>query len=223
MPVKNRKRIADDAPCAKTATAAFRSAPAPAERAKSREAGMRSARFSEALNSAPATKPICTLIVIHDCSLPLRPHSAVSCGTTADPENHSAIASSVASASNPSVRAFCANGSAVDPETRSAASASRLETDMGKAHKQGENSERPPPPFPTDEGPEGRTRYTRCLSRNHCLAERRPRLQSRPFSHAPLPHALPSPKTSSSYRARRPAGRGRRRRRRWPRAQDPPR
>ena len=57
-------------------------------------------RFNTALVSAPTTNPSCTLIVSHACWPPLKLHSAASCGTTAVAENHSAIASSSASASS---------------------------------------------------------------------------------------------------------------------------
>ena len=57
-----------------------------------------------ALSSAPTTKPSCTLIVSHDACAPLSFHSALSCGTTADAENQSDIASILPTASSQRLR-----------------------------------------------------------------------------------------------------------------------
>src|SRR5262245_23418366 len=52
------------------------------------------------------TNPAWTLIVSHDRPAPLKPQAAVSCGTTADAENHSAIARSSAAMRSTRFRHF---------------------------------------------------------------------------------------------------------------------
>ena len=79
-------------------------APSNALAAMTCSARNRSARLSTALSSAPATKPICTLIVSHDFWPSSRPNSMASCGTTAVAENHSVMISSSASASSQRMR-----------------------------------------------------------------------------------------------------------------------
>jgi hypothetical protein len=46
-------------------------------------------------------------MVSHERSAPDKPHSAVSCGTTAEPENQTVLASSTATASSPTCRHLC--------------------------------------------------------------------------------------------------------------------
>ena len=65
---------------------------------------MMSGKFSSALKSVPATNPSCTESVNQLAALGLRLHSFVKAGTTADPLNHSDMASSSAIANSASVR-----------------------------------------------------------------------------------------------------------------------
>src|SRR5262245_39849657 len=96
MPVRNRRPSVGAYPASSRGMAALQIAAARALTATSRWAESRSARFRMAERSAPTTKPIWTLIVSHDCSGPERPHSAVSCGTTAEAENQTEMAKSSA-------------------------------------------------------------------------------------------------------------------------------
>jgi hypothetical protein len=52
-------------------------------------------------------------MVSHDCWAPVRPHSDVSCGTTAEAENQTDIASSSARARRPTIRHLPVMGSVV--------------------------------------------------------------------------------------------------------------
>ena len=61
--------------------------------ATKRLSSRRSARPRTAETRQPATKPSCTPLVNAACMNPVRRNSAVSCGTTAEAENQSAIAS----------------------------------------------------------------------------------------------------------------------------------
>ena len=74
--------------------------------AASRTVETRSGSPSEALSSAPATKPNCRPIVNHDCCAPESDHSVSSCGTTAEAENHSDMASSWARQTRTRLRAW---------------------------------------------------------------------------------------------------------------------
>src|SRR5947207_7471134 len=104
MPVKNRRVIPAWALCANHPNAAFTIATQIAVRVK-RCRGLRiSGRLKSALNSVPATNPICTDSVNQPAAVSLRRHSLVNAGTTADPLNHSDMPSSSAIASNASVR-----------------------------------------------------------------------------------------------------------------------
>ncbi len=106
MPVRKRRTMAGSGACTKKAIAVLNAAPNSALSATSRRAGIRSARLSTALSSAPTTKPSCTLIVSHDCPAPPSRHSSVSCGMTAEAENQSDMASISASANSQRLRHF---------------------------------------------------------------------------------------------------------------------
>src|SRR5512144_2627055 len=75
-----------------TSSSALAIAPTAAAVAKKRRSSRRSARPRIALTRQPATKPTCTADVSVACAKRDRWNSAASDGTTADAENHSAIA-----------------------------------------------------------------------------------------------------------------------------------
>ena len=71
--------------------------------ANSRRACSRSARFSTALTSVPATKPPCTAIVSHAVCPGLSLNSRTSAGVTAVAENHSVMPRNSPEASRASI------------------------------------------------------------------------------------------------------------------------
>jgi len=77
-----------------------------AETMKKRRASSRSANPRKALPRVPATKPACTLLVSRPARAPKMPNSAVSDGTTAVAENHSAIAANSQTASTVRAKVF---------------------------------------------------------------------------------------------------------------------
>ena len=81
-----------------TSSSAFAAAPTKADSAMKRLGSTRSASPSNALATQPITNPACTPLVRAACANPVSPYCATSAGTTADAENHSAIAATWQSA-----------------------------------------------------------------------------------------------------------------------------
>ena len=92
MPVAMRSAGAAHDAGSITRRSALAPAPITAEAAKSRRGSMRSGSPSTALARQPMTNPACTPLVSAACMKGERWNSATSAGTTADAENHSAIA-----------------------------------------------------------------------------------------------------------------------------------
>lgn len=99
-PVTKRSTSAGARPSATSGIRAVAAAASSADAPNSQCVGMRSARLRTADTNAPVTKPACTDMVSQARPLPSRLHAAASAGTTADAENHVAIASNSATANN---------------------------------------------------------------------------------------------------------------------------
>src|SRR5437773_4217114 len=102
-PVRKRRTSATDGPSADTPSA-FAAAAAIDDTRTTRRAWNRSGRLVIADASAPVTNPICTAIVSQAEPALSSAHSARSCGSTADAENHVDIESTIAPASGAIVR-----------------------------------------------------------------------------------------------------------------------
>src|SRR5262245_38296206 len=105
MPVRKRRAYMGTGPWTST-LAALAAAPRRLEYMKRRREDTRSGRLRRADTSAPRANPAWTLMVIHERWPASRPHSRVSCGSTAEPENQSPMARTMARAKNPRCRHF---------------------------------------------------------------------------------------------------------------------
>jgi hypothetical protein len=102
-PVRNRSASAIPGPLAASGMSVVIPAASSADPPNSQCVGSRSARLNTADTSAPATKPACTDMVSQARPPSSRLHAADSAGTTAEAENHTAIASNSAMANIPMV------------------------------------------------------------------------------------------------------------------------